>query len=108
MKLFLDDVRPTPEGWYRVYTASEAIVFLFNNWEKITHVSLDHDLGEDEKVVGNGYQVVVSVEEFIYGNNLKTMPEVAVHSSNSSARLKMEAGIRSCQQLCERNRCNNT
>lgn len=104
MKLYLDDVRPTPEGWHRVYTANEAIVLLWESWPDVTHVSLDHDLGEDETVVGNGYQVVVWMEGLIYTNKLTTMPEVAVHSSNSSARLKMEAGLRSCQQLCEKNR----
>lgn len=107
MKLYLDDIRPTPEGWERVYTAKEAIDFLLDNWEKVTHVSLDHDLGEDETVVGNGYQVVLWIEEFVHENHLKEMPEVTVHSSNSSARLKMEAGIQACKYMCEVNRCNN-
>lgn len=107
MKLYLDDIRPTPEGWKRVYTAKEAVAFLLDNWEKVTHVSLDHDLGDDESVVGNGYQVVLWIEEFIYNNDLKEIPEITVHSSNSPARLKMEAGILKCQQLCARNQCNN-
>jgi hypothetical protein len=28
MKLFLDDERPTPDGWERAYTAPEAIALL--------------------------------------------------------------------------------
>ncbi len=98
--LFLDDVRETPEGWHRVFTAKEAISFLSENWEKVEKISLDHDLGEDEEIVGNGYIVVLWIEEFIANNKPPTIPrQITVHSSNSSARLKMEAGIQSCYRL---------
>lgn len=43
MKLWLDDVRPAPEGWRWVKTAGEALTLLLRGGVKIA--SLDHDLG---------------------------------------------------------------
>ncbi len=42
MKVYLDDVRPTPDGWVRTYTSQETIDLL--NRESVEEVSLDHDL----------------------------------------------------------------
>lgn len=42
MKVYLDDVRPTPDGWVRTYTSQETIDLLTNN--DVDEVSLDHDL----------------------------------------------------------------
>jgi hypothetical protein len=44
VKLWLDDLRPAPEGWEWVKTVSEAKLYLINR--KVTHASLDNDLGE--------------------------------------------------------------
>lgn len=43
----LDDERSTPEGWHRVYWPEEAIALLETG--NVTHISLDHDLGDDER-----------------------------------------------------------
>jgi hypothetical protein len=89
MKVYLDDERATPEGWTRVYWPSEAVELLRSGW--VTEISLDHDLGNDER--GTGYDVVLWIEEQValYGF---VPPKIAVHSANVSARAKMEAGIR--------------
>lgn len=89
MKVYLDDERTTPNGWIRVYWPSEAIELLKSG--QVTMISLDHDLGDDER--GTGYDVVLWIEEQValYGF---VPPKIAVHSANVSARNKMEAGIR--------------
>jgi len=94
MKVYLDDLRPTPEGWTRVYWPDEAIELLKTG--NVDVISLDHDLGDDER--GTGYDVVVWIEEAVATKNI-IPPEIKVHSANSSAREKMEAGIRSIQRL---------
>lgn len=43
MKLWLDDVRPAPEGWTWVKTVDEARARLVAGG--VDHLSLDHDLG---------------------------------------------------------------
>lgn len=43
ISLWLDDIRPAPEGWHHVLTVDEAIqVMSLNN---VQRASLDHDLG---------------------------------------------------------------
>ena len=88
MKVYLDDERNTPEGYVRVYWPEEAIELLKTG--KVTEISLDHDLGDDEH--GTGYDVVLWIEEQVYVNNFKP-PVMNVHSANSSARDKMQNGI---------------
>lgn len=90
MKVYLDDERLTPAGWHRVYWPDEAIALLEAG--VVTEISLDHDLGDDER--GTGYDVVLWIEEAVFTRNFHP-PKITVHSANSSARQKMEMGIRS-------------
>lgn len=88
MKVFLDDERQTPEGWVRTYWPDETIELLKTG--NVVELSLDHDLGDDER--GTGYDVVCWIEEHValYGF---VPPIIHVHSANTSAKLKMLAGI---------------
>lgn len=90
MKVYLDDERPTPAGWARVYWPEEAIALLESG--NVSHISLDHDLGDD--VHGTGYDVVLWIEEAVMTRGF-VPPQMSVHSANSSARQKMEQGIQS-------------
>lgn len=94
MKVFLDDERPTPDGWVRAYTAPEAIGLLKTG--KVTEISLDHDLGPEE--AGTGYDVCLWVEEQVFSTafNFDTpfaLPIMAVHSANPVGRQRMEFSI---------------
>ena len=102
MKVYLDDERDTPEGWKRVYWPDEAIELLKTN--SVQEISLDHDLGDDER--GTGYDVVLWIEEAVAINNF-VPPIIKVHSANSSARAKMELGVANIERLI-RNRGNDT
>ncbi len=88
MKVYLDDERATPEGWQRVYWPDQCIALLETG--QVTDLSLDHDLGNDAR--GTGYDVVLWIEEAVITRGF-VPPAMAVHSANSSARLKMEMGI---------------
>lgn len=92
MRVYLDDERKTPVGWIRVYWPQEAIDLLKTG--NVSELSLDHDLGDDAR--GTGYDVVLWVEEQVILHGFAP-PRMVVHSANSSARLKMEAGIRSIE-----------
>lgn len=100
MKVYLDDERQTPSGWVRTYTAPETIDLLKS--EEVTHLSLDHDLGdENDPSVGNGYDVLLWLEEMVGLFGFKPPEYMDVHSSNASARIKMEAAIRKIRRLAE-------
>lgn len=88
MKVFLDDVRNTPEGWVRVYWPDEAIELLKSG--DVTHISLDHDLGDDDR--GTGDDVVTWLQEQVYFYNMKP-PVITVHSDNGPGIQKMRSGI---------------
>lgn len=94
MKVFLDDERATPPGWTRAYWPNEVIDLLETG--QVAELSLDHDLGDDQR--GTGYDVILWIEEAVALNGFNP-PHIQVHSANSSAREKMEAGIRSIERL---------
>jgi len=100
VKVFLDDERTTPKGWYRVYWPDEAIELLKTG--KVKEISLDHDLGDDER--GTGYDVVLWIEETVFTSAISGFkpPIIRVHSANTSARFKMELGIKSINEKIEK------
>jgi len=98
MKVYLDDERATPDGWTRTYWPEDTIALLKTG--AVTHLSLDHDLGDDEH--GTGYDVVLWIEEAVMTGSFIPPQEMRVHSANSSARLKMEAGILSILRYVQR------
>ena len=93
VKVYLDDERETPKGWARVYWPDEAIRLL--ETESVVEISLDHDLGDDER--GTGYDVILWIEEAVVTRGFQP-PKIKVHSANSSAREKMERGIASIER----------
>ena len=116
LKVYLDDEREAPDGWLRVKTPAQTIALLKTGL--VSHLSLDHDLGDDENI-GTGYDVVLWMEEQVFfGNDLGNFssfvghgplgqdsrfvpPEnITVHTANVSARVKMEAGIKKIQDNC--------
>lgn len=110
MKIFLDDTRTTPDGYYRTYTVEETIhkildcgVQVGHIWENyilgnlsqeqlskyldayfITEISCDNDLGE-----GNieGYQLLNWLEA-----TGRSYP-IHIHSANPVARAQMKTII---------------
>lgn len=97
MKVYLDDERETPEGWTRVYWPDEAIELLRSG--QVTEISLDHDLGDDDR--GTGNDVIQWIEEQVVTNNF-IPPVIRVRSANISAKQKMELGISSIKRLADR------
>jgi len=94
MKIYLDDMREPPVGWRLVRWPEEAIELLKTG--KVTHISLDHDLGDDER--GTGYDVLLWIEEQTSLSGFQP-PVITVHSANVSARMKMERAIESIYRI---------
>lgn len=94
MKVFLDDERKAPAGWTLVRWPYAVIRLLQTG--TVTDVSLDHDLGDDER--GTGNDVILWIEEQVFTKGFKA-PNIKVHSANTSARKKMELGIKSIKRF---------
>ena len=97
MRIHLDDERATPEGWTRVYWPDEAIALLETG--NVSEISLDHDLGDDER--GTGYDVIAWIEEAVVTRGFEP-PIVRMHSANPAARVRMEAGISAIERLAQK------
>lgn len=97
MRLWLDDERPTPEGWTTCRWPDEVISRLKAGG--VVHVSLDHDLGDDAR--GTGYDVVLWIEQAVATEGY-VPPTIAVHSANPAARRKMELGIAAIAKMARR------
>lgn len=95
VQLWLDDVRPAPEGWYWVKTASECISLL--KGVICSNLSLDHDLGDDIGA-GTGYDVITWIEARVHENPLYRVPRVEIHSSNPVAVERMRQALWAIQQ----------
>jgi hypothetical protein len=81
--LWLDDVREVPQeykdgNYVHAKTAQMAITLLRTCL--ITHISFDHDLG-DEALVGNGYLVAKAIEDGAHSGSMCQLTW-AVHSQN--------------------------
>ena len=95
MKVWLDDVHPAPEGWTHILWTQEAVELLVKG--NVTHISLDHDLGDDEP--GTGYDVLLWMIEQATMMSSFRPPMMTVHSANVSARQKMLAAIAKIERI---------
>lgn len=94
MKIFLDDLRPTPEGYTRTYTVEQTIELLKTQF--VEELSLDNDLGEG---LQEGYAVLDWLEEKIYNDVSFTLPQIYVHSSNASRVEYMNRAIKNIKKI---------
>ena len=90
IKVFLDDLRSTPPGWQRAYTAWEAITFCQEG--RVTELSLDYDLNDAPRRAGycenadpgTGGDVMEWLVEQARRNNWDWVPPVIrLHSVNA-------------------------
>lgn len=101
MKIFLDDCRPTPEGWVRCYWPSEVIALLETG--QVTEVSLDHDLGDaDQAKLENrreitGKVVLEWIEEQLIVHD-RQPPVMRIHSDNGPGIRAMALAIESIER----------
>lgn len=99
MRVYLDDERVTPPEYdTRVYTAEHAISLL--KLGCVTHISLDHDLGDDSK--GTGYTVAAFIEQGAFDGTLLPI-QVSLHTANPVGRKRMEQCIQNAMRYWERN-----
>lgn len=94
MKIYMDDERTTPDGWTRTYTVEQTIEQLQSR--KVTHLSLDNDLGEGNQ---EGYRVLDWLEETVFFDMTFPMPEVQIHSANASRVQYMQRALQAIERI---------
>ena len=88
-------MRRAEQSCLRVYWPDEAIELLKSG--EVTEISLDHDLGDDDR--GTGYDVVLWVEEQVALHGF-VPPTMKVHSANVSARMNLAVSYTSSFRDC--------
>lgn len=91
-KVYLDDERAAPEGWQRSLSVKDTIQHLMTG--KVTHLSLDNDLGSLDPLT-EGYNVLLWLEETIYNDRTFPMPEITIHSANAARVEYMKRALQS-------------
>ena len=92
-KIYLDDERQTPAGWFRVYNYTQCVSLLETT--KPTHLSLDHDLGEEK----SGNDIVNWIEAKVFLDSNYQPPIMTIHSANPAGRQNMQRGIDSIKRI---------
>lgn len=95
MRLYVDDERKTPETFdLRTYGYHDTIKALLQ--KNVTHVSLDHDLGNENDLTG--YDIACWIE---FQARMGTLPRMTweVHSMNSSGALRIRQAMTSADRF---------
>ncbi len=96
IRVWLDDDlvdRAAPDGWTQVTTAREAMELLLTG--NVVELSLDHDLGDDERF-GRGVDVVdfIVIEQEVNRRDLWPRDGIGLHTANPAGRETMARTIR--------------
>ncbi|NJN06081.1 MAG: hypothetical protein HC814_06565 [Rhodobacteraceae bacterium] len=90
MNVWLDDLRPMPEGYDKhVYSAKDAIDLINSGVVKM--ISLDHDLG-DQNLYGSGYEVASAIETGAYLAKIRRI-RWQIHTRNTVGAKNMKAAL---------------
>jgi hypothetical protein len=87
MKLWLDDIRPCPDGYLHACSVNEAIMLL--EAHDCEYASLDHDLGDYAEDGGDGYRLVLWMAE----HGRWPSKGIRVHSANPPGMRRMLADV---------------
>ena len=99
MNVWLDDIRPMPEGFdVHVHTAKDAIKLI--DTKKVKMISLDHDLGDD-KLYGTGYDVALHIEAYAFSAKIPRL-KWSLHTQNPVGAKKMRQALEGADRFWDK------
>lgn len=101
MKIWVDDVRPAPEGYLHAYSVNEALALIGEVWEDsviMQHLceivlDLDHDSGDYNKDGGDYVNILNVIEQYNATGETAIYPTIHIHSMNPVGVQNMRAVI---------------
>lgn len=83
MKLWIDDIRPAPEGWYQARSVNVAKEIIIDNYPNIEILSIDHDSGDYNRFGGDYVNLLKWLEEEEHRLNKRFVTfSIHIHSMN--------------------------
>lgn len=95
-RLYLDDLRPTPERFDRVYNYEEFVEYLERKGLP-DFISFDHDLGEDL----SGYDCAKYLVAYCLEHQ-RSLPDYQVHSQNPVGKENIERLLENFRRIIEK------
>ena len=92
MKIWIDDIRPAPYGYYWIKTVNEAITAIQEYFDEIEIIDLDHDAGDCAHQGGDYIQILNWLEMIHFTRPIK----IHIHSMNP-------VGIQNMKTIIQRN-----
>jgi len=94
IKLWIDDERRAPTGWFWCKTGKGAIRYILDNWRHVVEISFDHDLGGSI----NGADIAHFIEHMA---KLGMVPHIKwhVHSDNGPGRDNIIRAMQSAERF---------
>lgn len=94
MKLWIDDVRPAPEGYVWCKSTLNALRTIYHNAKDIEEISIDHDAGDYAKEGGDFIEVMKEMERLTRRNVMDfSHIKFFLHSANPVGVANMRAII---------------
>ena len=93
MKLWIDDIRPAPQGYIWCKSVHETKLHIMQHLDpdkriRIEEINLDHDAGDYASQGGDYIKILDWLEEYeSYGNSIEFY--ISIHSGNSVGRDNM-------------------
>lgn len=105
IRIWVDDVRPAPQGYQRIQTVNDAINAIRSymiKWQtsghkddyRIDEISLDHDAGDFAKHGGDYIKILDWMEE--HQNEMPYIPTFNIHSMNI-------VGVKNMRRIIQKN-----
>lgn len=94
MKIWVDDVRPAPEGYVWCKSVNDFVLFArCNGYGSIEELSLDHDAGDYFNDGGDFIEILKDLEYIEYFSDYRVKFPIHIHSMNSVGVANMRAII---------------
>lgn len=94
MKLWIDDVRPAPDGYWWIKTTDEACSIINRHWIDIDVINIDHDAGAFAVNGGDYIKVLDFIEYAIKAGHSTPNFVFHIHSMNPVGVQNMRAIIK--------------
>lgn len=99
IKIWVDDVRPAPDGYVHLHSVNEAKEFINHNWIYISLIDLDHDAGDYANDGGDYIKILDFINMVVSTDEEVDKPPFSFHFHTMNA-----VGLQNMRAIINRNK----